>query len=63
MQGKIHVKTVFWHLTLTYIARIAKVKVDLHAKEGHRSNGSAVRAQTNGRTYGRTERQTDRRGQ
>ncbi len=38
-------------LTLTYIAKLAKVKVDLHAKdEGHRSNGSTVRAQTNGRT-------------
>ena len=42
----------FWHLTLTH--DLAKVKVDLHAKdEGRRSNGSTMRAHTNGRTDGR----------
>ncbi len=41
-------------MTLTYIASLAKVKVDLHAEdEGRRSNVSAVRAQTNRRTDGR----------
>ncbi len=39
-----------WPTTLPYIANIAKVKVDLHAKdEGRRSNGSTLRAQTNWR--------------
>ena len=38
-------------MNLTYIANLAKVKVDLHAKdEGRMSNGSAVRAQRNGQT-------------
>ena len=41
---------------MTYIANLAKFKVDLYAKdEGRWSNGSAVRAQTNGRR----ERWTD----
>ncbi len=36
---------------MTYIASLAKVKVDLHAKdEARRSNGSTVRAHTNGQT-------------
>ena len=42
-------------MTLTYIAKLAKVKVDLHAKdEGRWSNGSVVRAQTDGQTDRRT---------
>ncbi len=41
---------------MTYIANLAKVKVDLHAKdEGRRSNGSTVRAHTNGQA----DKQTD----
>ncbi len=41
-------------MTLTYIARLAKVKVDLHARdEGRRSNGSARRVVTDGQTDGR----------
>ena len=48
------------YMSLTYIAILAKVKVDLHAKvEGRRSNGSSVRVQTGVRT----DRQTDRRYQ
>ena len=47
-------------MTLTYKARLAKVKVDLHAKnEGRRSNGSARREVTDGQTDGWTERWTD----
>ncbi len=43
-------------MTLTYIARLAKVKVDLHAKgEGRRSNGSARRVVTDGQTDRRTD--------
>ena len=57
-QANSHVKTQFWAFdldlwptTLTYIASLAKVKVELHAKdEGCRSNGSTMRVQTNGRT-------------
>ena len=42
-----------WPTSLTYIANLAMIKVDLPAKdEGRRSNGSAVRAQTNGQTDG-----------
>ncbi len=38
-------------LVMTLIANLAKAKVDPHAKdEGRRSNGSAVRVHTNGRT-------------
>ncbi len=62
-QGNSDVKTQFqafdldlWPTTLTYNPILAKVKVDPHAKnQGRRSNGSAVRAQTNGRTDGRTD--------
>ena len=44
----------FWSTTLTYNPILAKVKVDSHTKnQGRRSNGSAVRAQTNRRTDGR----------
>ena len=40
-----------WHTTLTYNTRLAKVKVDLHAKnQGHRSNGWNRRAPTDKRT-------------
>ncbi len=43
-------------MTLTYIARLARVKVDLHAKdEGCRSNGSARRVVTDRRTDGQTD--------
>ncbi len=46
---------------MTYIASLAKVKVDLHAKdEGHRSNGSAGRVVTGGRMDRKTGGQTDR---
>ena len=42
-----------WPTTLTYNPKVAKVKVDTHAKnQGHRSNSSNRRAQTNGRTNG-----------
>ncbi len=51
-------------LTLTYIARLAKVKVDLHAQdEGRRSNGSARRVVTDGQADGQTGGQTDGRYQ
>ncbi len=51
-------------MTLTYNHNLAKVKVDLHTKnQGHRSNGSAVRALTNKHTDGRTDGQTDGRYQ
>ncbi len=60
-QANSHVKTQFWAFdldlwptTLTYIASLAKVKVELHAKdEGRRSNGSTMRVQTNGQADGR----------
>ena len=43
-------------MTLTYIARLAKVKVDPHAKdEGRRSNSSAKRVVTDRRTDRRTD--------
>ncbi len=49
-----------WPTTLTYLAILAKVKFDLHAKdEGRRSNGSSVRVQTKGGTDRRTDGQTD----
>ncbi len=35
---------------MTYIAILAKVRVDLHAKDEGRSKGSTVRAHTNRRT-------------
>ncbi len=46
-----HVQSLFdldlWPTTLTYIASLAKVKVDLHTKdEGRRSNGLAGRVGT-----------------
>ncbi len=45
-----------WPTTLTYNPILARVKVDPHAKnQGHRSNGSAVRAQTDRQTNGRTD--------
>ncbi len=38
-------------MTLTYNANLARVKVDTYAKyQGRRSNASAVRAHTDGRT-------------
>ena len=41
-------------MTLTYNPNLAKVKVDLYAKyQGQRSNGSAVRAHSDGQTDGR----------
>ncbi len=43
-------------MTLTYNPNLAKVKVNLHTKyQGRRSNGSAVRAQTEGHPNGRTD--------
>ncbi len=62
-QGNSDVKTQFlafgldlWPKTLTYNPILAKVKVDPHAKnQSRRSNGSAMRSQTNGQT----DRQTD----
>ncbi len=42
-------------MTLTYNPSLAMVKVDPYAEnQGRRSNGSAVRAQTNKRTDRRT---------
>ncbi len=41
---------------MTYNPNLAKVKVDPYAKyQGQRSNGSAVRAHTDGRTDRRTD--------
>ena len=41
-------------MTLTYNPNLAKVKVDLHTEsQGRRSNGSAVRVQTDGQMDGR----------
>ncbi len=51
-------------MTLTYNPNIAKVKVNIHTKyQGRRSNGSAVRAQTDGHPNGQTDGQTDGRYQ
>ena len=45
---------------MTYNPILAKVKVDPHVKiQGRRSNGSAVRAQTDRLTDGKTDGQTD----
>ncbi len=44
-------------MTLTYNLNLAKVKVDLPTEcEGRRSNGSGVRALTNGQMDGQTDR-------
>jgi len=46
----------FWHTTLTYNIRLAKVKVDPRAKnQGQRSNGSNGRAPTDKRTDAHTD--------
>ncbi len=43
-------------MTLTYNPNLAKVKVDLHTKfKGRRSNGSAVRSQTDIQMDSRTD--------
>ncbi len=43
-------------MTFAYNLNLAKVKVDPHAKyQGQRSNGSAVRAHTDGQMDGRTD--------
>ncbi len=63
-QGNHDVKTRFlafdldlWPTTLAYNPILVNVKVDPHAKnQGLRSNGSAVRAQTDGQTDGQTDR-------
>ena len=45
--------------TLTYNPSLAKVKVDPRVRnQGRKSNGSRVRALTDGRTDGPTDRQT-----
>ncbi len=57
-QGNSDIKTRFlvfdldlWPTTLTFELDLAKVKVNLHTKyQGRRSNGSGVRAFTDGRT-------------
>ena len=44
-------------MTLTYKSNLAKVKVNPHTKnQGRRSNGSSIRAHTDRRTDGRTDR-------
>ena len=49
-----------WPTTLTYNPRLARVKVDPHAKnQGQRSNGSHRRARTHRHTDRWTDRQTD----
>ncbi len=43
--------TLFLHLNLTYDPTLTRVKVDPHAKnQGPRSNGTAMRAQTDNQT-------------
>ncbi len=55
-----HFDLELWPTTLTYNPNPAKVKVDPHAtNEGHRSNGSSRRAQTDKKTNKQMARQTD----